>query len=108
MIEVKVIERESDFVALKDEWNGLLARSTANTIFLTWEWLYSWWEHFQIGRRLAIRLVYDDDQLVGIAPFYYEAARIKGIIPLKSLQWLGTGEVGSDYLNVICEPIYED
>lgn len=27
---------------------------------------------------------------------------------MQSLQWLGIGEVGSDYLNLICEPGYED
>jgi CelD/BcsL family acetyltransferase involved in cellulose biosynthesis len=107
-MQVRIIESESDFAGLGEQWNALLSRSSANTIFLTWEWLYSWWEHFNAGRKLAIMLVYQDDRLVGIAPFYYEASRIKGLIPMKSLQWLGTGDVGSDYLNLISEPGYED
>jgi CelD/BcsL family acetyltransferase involved in cellulose biosynthesis len=107
-MRVRIIEHIGDFAALHEEWNHLLSRSNANTVFLTWEWLYSWWEHFSANRKLSIMLVYDEDKLVGIAPFYYESTRIRGLIPMKSLQWLGAGDVGSDYLNLICETGYEE
>ncbi len=50
-------------------WNGLLSQSDADTVFLTWEWLYSWGENYlHAGRSLFIVMVYKDDELVGIAP----------------------------------------
>src|SRR5262249_6996870 len=107
-LSVRVIELDEGFASLRERWNGLLARSKSNTIFLTWEWLYTWRQYFGNGRDLEIMLVEQDDKLVGIAPFFREKARVRGVIPLQNLQWLGTGEVGSDYLNLIAEPGYED
>lgn len=104
---VKIIERDEDFASLHQEWNQLLERSEANTIFLTWEWLYTWWQHFNSDRQLAIILIEHNNQLVGIAPFFREHFRVGRFISLQSLQWLGIGEVGSDYLNLISEPGYE-
>lgn len=107
-LRVKIIEANEDFAGLRGQWNELLEHSEANTIFLTWEWLYTWWQHFNSGRQLAIILIEHDDQLVGIAPLFCEYIRIRGFIPLQSLQWLGTGEVGSDYLSLICKVGYEE
>ena len=33
---------------LRDEWNDLLRRSRFDTVFLTWEWQSTWWQH--LGR----------------------------------------------------------
>ncbi|MEW6730722.1 MAG: GNAT family N-acetyltransferase [Acidobacteriota bacterium] len=106
-LQISTIEREADFAVLREPWNSLLKRSTADTIFLTWEWLYTWWQHFGAGRQLSIMLVRYGDEIVGIAPFCYQTIRIRGILPLRSLQWLGTGAVGSDYLSLIATPEYE-
>ncbi|MEW6730926.1 MAG: GNAT family N-acetyltransferase [Acidobacteriota bacterium] len=105
---VTVIESNDDFAALRQQWRELLFHSTANTIFLTWEWLYTWWQHFKQERRLAVMLVKADQELVGIAPLFQEKARLRGLIPIKNLQWLGSGEVGSDYLNLIIKDGYEE
>src|SRR5271169_6063952 len=82
-------------------WNGLLNQSTANTIFLTWEWLFSWGESYLIaGRSLFIVMVYRDDELVGIAPWYIQHLR-RGVLTIKQIQFLGAPDAGSDYLDVI-------
>jgi CelD/BcsL family acetyltransferase involved in cellulose biosynthesis len=107
ILEVRLVESNTEFEALSEEWNQLLGRSASNNIFLTWEWLYSWWQHFGKNRQLAIRLVFDCEKLVGIAPLFYESSRVRGLIPIRFLQWLGMGDVGSDYLNIIAEPGYE-
>ena len=31
------------FRSLKETWNNLLRESSDNNIFLTWEWLFTWW-----------------------------------------------------------------
>lgn len=106
-ISTRVIVSDEEFAALKPCWSALLARSRANTIFLTWEWLYTWWQHFgapERACRLAIVVAERAGAVVGIAPLYVHRQLVKGVLPLKSLQWLGSGEVGSDYLDIIAEP----
>lgn len=55
--------------ALRPEWEGLLESSPADSIFLTWEWLATWWEVYQPGRQLWLLLARDSEgRLVGAAP----------------------------------------
>jgi CelD/BcsL family acetyltransferase involved in cellulose biosynthesis len=82
-------------------WNGLLSQSGANTIFLTWEWLFSWWENYIVPERsLFIVMVYRDDELIAIAPWYIQHLR-RGTLTVKQIQFLGAPDAGSDYLDVI-------
>ncbi|MGV2434949.1 MAG UNVERIFIED_CONTAM: hypothetical protein LVT10_08765 [Anaerolineae bacterium] len=37
------------FEDLKTEWNPLLRRSYADSIFMTWEWCSTWWQAYQPG-----------------------------------------------------------
>src|ERR1051326_581755 len=86
-LQVRVVEREEEFRLLATEWNLLLARSAANTIFLTWEWLYSWWQHFGSGSQLAIILIERGNKLLGIAPLFQGQGRALGVLPIRYLQW---------------------
>jgi len=82
-------------------WNGLLGQSSADTIFLTWEWLFSWGENYlDADRCLFIVMVYKDDELVGIAPWYIQSLR-RGALTVKQISFLGAPDAGSDYLDVI-------
>jgi CelD/BcsL family acetyltransferase involved in cellulose biosynthesis len=88
---------ESGFEALREEWNDLLARSRFNTIFLTWEWQTTWWQH--LGRErgpLYILAARDNGRLVAIAPLYVSEDAGKVV------QVVGCIEV-SDYLDLIIE-----
>ena len=92
---VSIVDSHWGFTTLRPEWNSLLHASTANCPFLTWEWLHSWWVH--VGRASALRIatVRVDGELIAIAPFRLTPG------PLPRLEMLGTGEAGSDYLDVI-------
>jgi CelD/BcsL family acetyltransferase involved in cellulose biosynthesis len=96
-----LISSMDQWVETRPAWNGLLSQSTANTIFLTWEWLFSWGESFlEAGRSLFIVMVYKTDELVGIAPWYVQRLR-RGALTVKQIQFLGAPDAGSDYLDVI-------
>ena len=57
------------FRALEPEWNALLQRSAADTIYLTWEYLTTWWEVFGKTRELWILTARDEGgRLIGLAP----------------------------------------
>ncbi|WDT75063.1 MAG: GNAT family N-acetyltransferase [Candidatus Manganitrophus sp.] len=88
---------------LSKEWNDLLHRSGSNRVFLTSEWLYSWAECFlKEERALYILTVYNDKTLIGIAPWCIRKARYAGF-PMRRIEFLGTPETGSDYLDVFAK-----
>ena len=61
----------SGFEALAGEWNALLHRSAADTIFLTLEYQRTWWRCLGTGELLILAVRDDaDGQLAGIAPLF--------------------------------------
>jgi CelD/BcsL family acetyltransferase involved in cellulose biosynthesis len=101
MITVEKIADLKGSEGLREEWNDLLQTSTADCLFLTWEWLFTWWRHLGGDRELFIVTVRSGRELLAIAPLARRAHRLAGVIPVRSLEFLGTGSVGSDYLDVI-------
>jgi len=98
---IEVVEQADRFANLRREWNELLRASSADCLFLTWEWLYTWWKHLADGRRLFLVLVRSGEELVAIAPLAVRSNQLSRLIPLQSMEFLGTGSVGSDYLDLI-------
>lgn len=83
------------FAALHQEWNPLLRDSASDTLFLTWEWQSTWWEH--LGEdELYLIAVRDGGHLSGIAPLYLTTSDDG----LKTLSVVGCRDV-SDYLDLI-------
>jgi CelD/BcsL family acetyltransferase involved in cellulose biosynthesis len=98
---IEVVEQADRFADLRREWNDLLRASSSNCLFLTWEWLYTWWKHLAEGQRLFLLLVRSGEELLAIAPMELKPNRLARLFPLQSLEFLGTGSVGSDYLDLI-------
>ncbi len=88
-------------------WNDLLSLSPANNYFLTWEWLWNWWEIYaRKGDELAILVLEEGDEVTTIAPLYIRKRLLRGIFPVRRMMFLGTQEegdvdVGSDYMDLI-------
>jgi CelD/BcsL family acetyltransferase involved in cellulose biosynthesis len=89
------LETVSAMEPLRSEWTELAARN--RSIFKTWEWLSTWWDHFGLRRQLMVTLVRSNGRLVGILPMYHWQTR-----PLRILRFLGHS-VG-DELGPICAP----
>ncbi len=87
----------SAFDELKAEWNNLLEHSISNTLFLTWEWQRTWWEHLGTSELRIITVREDDGTLVGIAPLFEETWKDG---TTKSISLIGCVDV-SDYLDII-------
>ena len=49
-------------------WNPLLGRSGADSLFLTYEWLYTCLAHLQYAKQLFIVVVWNEQAVVAIAP----------------------------------------
>jgi CelD/BcsL family acetyltransferase involved in cellulose biosynthesis len=100
-LTVQTLSEPSAFAALGPEWTELLEASDSDGFFLTWEWLFTWWKHLAAGRRLFILTVRSGEELVGIAPFALRPAALDDVPPLCCVELLGSGTVGSDYLDLI-------
>lgn len=98
---LEIIEDAVGFARLQGEWNDVLQSSASNSFFLTWEWLYTWWKYLGGARRLSILTVRSGPELVGVAPLAMCPPSAAQLMPFPSLQFLGTGSVGSDYLDLI-------
>jgi CelD/BcsL family acetyltransferase involved in cellulose biosynthesis len=104
---IRIVTTAAEFITLEKEWSKLLSISPANNYFLSWEWLWTWWQVYAgPDDRLAIILVEREKEIIGIAPFYVRKTSLGGIYPVRRMMFLGTqeegdGEVGSDYMDVI-------
>lgn len=95
-----------DLAALETEWNALAAGMPLRS----WDWLATWWKHYfaDADRQLFVLAVYADTSdptdvskpLIGLAPWYLDRSAIKGSV----VRWLGSGEVCTDHLSLICRP----
>jgi CelD/BcsL family acetyltransferase involved in cellulose biosynthesis len=102
------IETIDEFSALRSEWNDLLRTSRSDCVFLTHEWLFTWWKHLSDGRRLSISVVRASPggRLLAIAPMVIRRAQYSRMTP-RLIQFLGSGVIGSDYLDLIIGSGYE-
>jgi CelD/BcsL family acetyltransferase involved in cellulose biosynthesis len=94
-LSVNAYQDASGFNDLADEWNDLLRRSAADTVFLTLEFQRVWWRYLGEGD-LRIVTFRDDGELIGIAPLFL-AADSTG---QRVLTTVGGVEV-ADYLDLI-------
>lgn len=100
-VRVTEVRDREGFAALAPQWRELLAGSDVDGLFLTWEWLYTWWTHLGHARPLRILIVHRGGELIGIAPFVLCPAQPGRLIPYRALEFLGSGTAGSDYLDLI-------
>lgn len=86
------------FTMLRAEWNHLVKHSVTDTIFLTWEWLSTWWEVYKTDELHVVTCRTQEGDLVGIAPWFVD--------PNKVLRTIGCEDV-TDYLDVIVHRDYQ-
>jgi CelD/BcsL family acetyltransferase involved in cellulose biosynthesis len=89
-----------EFGRLAADWDALLQASRSNCLFLTWEWLHAWWSRLAERRELFLLRVTSGDELTGLLPLAFAPAQLSRCSP-RSLEFLGGGAVGSDYLDFI-------
>jgi CelD/BcsL family acetyltransferase involved in cellulose biosynthesis len=97
-MNITLIDNWPDFYTLSDEWDLLLQKSSADTIFLTWDWVSSWVEIWQENYKPYVLLVRDEnDVLIGVAPFYIGECRLLGLLKYSTLRIIGDVNSGAEY-----------
>ncbi|OGW36516.1 MAG: hypothetical protein A2010_12880 [Nitrospirae bacterium GWD2_57_9] len=98
---IGIVDTREAWEGMAGAWNALLRSSRADTVFLSWEWLFSWADSFLVaGRRLFIVTVHQGQELIGVAPWYLNRVS-RNLVNFDQLEFLGSPEAGSDYLDVI-------
>lgn len=90
----------NDFEGIRDDWNRILRDNKfGDNIFLTIEWLSTWWKHFGGQRKLLLLTVEEDKEVLGIAPLMLSKYKLPAFGSIKKIEFLGTRH--SDYNNFI-------
>jgi CelD/BcsL family acetyltransferase involved in cellulose biosynthesis len=99
-MNIETITSSEHFCSLRESWNDLLKSSSSDCVFLTHEWLSAWWKHLAGDRRLSILVARDGGKTVGILPVAERGVQYARMMP-RTLEFIGSGLIGSDYLDAI-------
>lgn len=103
------IESLAELESLEPAWWDLCERASDREPVATPTWLLAWWRTFgDDTRRLRSLAIWEGDRLIGLAPIQERWVRHRGIVPMRRLELLATGEdeaeeICSDYVGVIAE-----
>ena len=95
-IRVERIRDEAGFRALQHCWNQLLQESTANTMFLSWEWLYTWFKHLREDRELLILRLTHGEETIALIPLAIRPNTLSSFLGVRVVEFLGTGKAGAE------------
>lgn len=100
-MSIACIRDRKELEEIAPEWNRLLAESKSDSIFLSWEWISTWWDVF--GGLFQMRVLLDRDEkgcIHGIAPLMIGKERIFGKT-FRSLMIIGQkGDTLAEYLDL--------
>jgi CelD/BcsL family acetyltransferase involved in cellulose biosynthesis len=100
---IERIESAAAFGELRHEWNSVVDASKSRCVFLTHEWLSTWWKYLAENRTLWILAARAQGRLVGVLPLAFRPPQYSRMIPT-SLEFIGSGVIGSDYLDAVVMP----
>jgi CelD/BcsL family acetyltransferase involved in cellulose biosynthesis len=91
------VVRLDNFDQIQDygvDWNELVSSSLDNHVFLTSEWLTTWWKHYGKNRELILLALEDDGKICSVAPLMGSTFPAFGM-KLKRIEFMGSP--ASDY-----------
>ncbi len=100
---------EAEFAAGRDPWQQVLSASSADPLFMSWDWQWRWWRHHapSLGANLRLLACYSTaGELLGLLPLYERKVRLRGgmrclRLEVNGLAWREPGIVFSEYLDLI-------
>jgi CelD/BcsL family acetyltransferase involved in cellulose biosynthesis len=95
----------AELYSLRAEWQELVNVAEGATVFQTWEWVTSWYEHFGHGKELLIFTVRNrEGRLVALAPCSRSSSATGSF---RLLHLLGRGNELTEYVQILARPQYE-
>lgn len=94
-----------EFENSRETWNAIARAMSYPSVFCTWEWVYTWWEHFGRVYEPFVLFLRRDGELRGILPLFRETRLLRNDGKIgKILLYGGSTKVYPDHLDVICAP----
>lgn len=105
-LRVTVIRDGRELARMRDEWNTLLRTSASDNLFLTWEWVSTWWQTYGPPSGLYILAAHEPGgRLVGLAPLKIAARGVPGLWTVNAVEFIGLGgDVTPEYLDLLAAP----
>lgn len=92
-----------EFQKSRIPWSSLVSTMRFASPFCTWEWIYTWWEHFGAELELIPLFVHDGNELRGILPLFRRRGSTAGHwLKGAMLDYCGATELYPDHLDIIC------
>jgi len=90
--QIEIITSEEKLYTLENDWNILLKQVHNTNLFLSFEWMLTWWKCMGFEKKLLIYVIKNENEIVGIAPlmidrrsiarFKYYEIRLISTIPI--------------------------
>ena len=102
-IEIQILRDEDWAEGLAADWNDLLARSSNDSVFLSWEWVSAWWDVFgDLFEPHVIAARTAAGELVGLAPLMIARGERGEGRQLRALMLMGQrGDTLAEHLDLI-------
>ncbi len=106
-LHLQVLATMPEFLAIRDEWDGLLARSGIESLNLSHAWLWQWLSHFHSIGLLVILIRNEEGELVGAAPLKISRTRF-GLARrlLRCVQFIGSEPYVYEWMQFVHLPEY--
>jgi CelD/BcsL family acetyltransferase involved in cellulose biosynthesis len=103
MSEIQEIVDLAGLESLEADWNAWLERTETRSVFMTFDWMVTWWRHFHDGRSLFILVQRDGGEVVCILPMMV-ASRVRNGVTLRFASFLASGTSDALEVNVAGDP----
>jgi hypothetical protein len=104
MLRTTEINDVNQFLELRYKWNNVLDRCRDKHIYLTWEYLSTYWKHFGKEKKLRILCIKDKNKIIAIAPLRQSRLGFSGPLSydvIEPLGYRGLMPEGADYTGFI-------
>ncbi|MFT5466617.1 MAG: CelD/BcsL family acetyltransferase involved in cellulose biosynthesis [Verrucomicrobiales bacterium] len=106
--QFEIIRDVAGLDALESEWNALLQRSSADSVFMTFEYIRTWWRAYGKNFKLYLITARDpaaDGKLIGIAPLMVGRGHGFARKRFRHLTFIGgLGDALAEYQDFIVQP----
>ncbi len=104
----RLVSTAEELETLLPAWAELWSRAARPEAMASPDWLSTWWKRYGSGRRLAVGIFYEADQLVGVAACCLRTFSYRPGLHFRRLEMLGAGDdesdaVCSEYLNLLAQ-----
>ncbi len=109
-LDYRWLRSPGNFHGLEATWRRLFDQNPGHSVFLSWEWMSNWWEHFGSSREFRVVCAFSREGAPRlIAPFQVETETIFGRPCLSIWSCLGANSMAySDHLGFLRDPSVDE